>query len=47
MLERERGVVDGDPLLVVALASEGTPVRESKGGGGCARWFRWRAKVDS
>ena len=45
MLERERGVIAGDPLLVVALASEGAPVHESKGGG--ARWFKWRAKVDS
>lgn len=33
MLERERGVVAGDPLLVIALASEGAPVRGSKGGG--------------
>ena len=46
MLERERGVVAGDPLLVIALVSEGVLVRESKGGG-CARWFKWRAKVDS
>ena len=34
MLERESGVVAGDPLLVVALASEGAPMRESKKGGG-------------
>ena len=36
MLERERGVkvAAGDPLLVAAPASEGAPVRESKGGGG-------------
>ena len=45
MLDRERGVVAGDPLLVVALASEGAPVRESKGGGaqdglgGAPKWI--------
>ena len=34
MLEREGGVkvAAGDPLLVVAPASEGAPVHESKGG---------------
>ena len=44
MLERERGAVAGDLLLAVALASEGAPVRESKGGaqgglGGAPKWI--------
>ena len=51
MLERERGVVAGDPLLVVALASEGAPMCESKGGaqdglGGAPKWtLRLNIKV--
>ena len=52
MLERERGVVASDPLLVVALASEGAPMRESKGRGvqdglgGAPKWtLRLNIKV--